>query len=87
MLYVCIILETAHHRTTFGIFCNLTQRTIPEENSCKMFHISSPIVLFSYGKVKDIFGDKDQISSGEESKGVWGEKPKMRWVFLQNSHY
>ena len=23
-LYVCIILETAHHRTTFGMFCNIT---------------------------------------------------------------
>ena len=39
-------LKTAHHRTTFGIFCNFTQNTTPEENSCKMFHISSPIVLF-----------------------------------------
>ena len=45
--------KTAHHRTTFGIFCNFTQKTIPEENSCKMFHISSQIVLFTYGKVKD----------------------------------
>ena len=26
LLYVCIILETAHHRTTFGIFCNITHR-------------------------------------------------------------
>ena len=34
-----------------------------------MFHISSMIVLFSYGKVKDIlFGDKDQISSGEDKR-------------------
>ena len=55
-LYIYIILETAHHRTTFRIFCNITQKTTPEENSCKMFHISSPIVLFSYGKVKDISG-------------------------------
>ena len=55
-LYVCIILETAHHRTTFGIFCNFTQKTVPEDNSWKMLHISSMIVLFSYGKVKDILG-------------------------------
>ena len=47
-------LETAHLRTTFRIFCNFTQKTLPEENSCKMFHISSPIVLFSYGKVNDV---------------------------------
>ena len=67
-LYVCIILETAHHRTAFRIFCNFTQKTIPEENSCKMFHIFSPIVLFSYGKVKDVFLDKDQISSGEDKR-------------------
>ena len=44
----------AHHRTTFGIFCNITQNNTPEENSQKMFHISSPFVLFSYGKVKDL---------------------------------
>ena len=64
-LYVCIILETVHHRTTFGIFCNITRNTTPEENSHKMFHIFSPFVLFSYGKVKDIFWDIDQISYGE----------------------
>ena len=39
--------------TTFGIFCNITQNTTPKENSHKMFHISSPIVHFSSGKVKD----------------------------------
>ena len=54
-LYVCIILEIAHHRTTFRIFCNITQNTTPEENCQKVLHISSAIVLFSYGKVKDIF--------------------------------
>ena len=65
-LYVCIILETTHHMTTFGIFCNITQKITPQENSHKMFHISSLIVLFSYGNVKDVFwGDKDQISSGD----------------------
>ena len=31
-LYVCIILETAYHRTNFRIFCNFTQPTIPEKN-------------------------------------------------------
>ena len=34
----------------------------------KMFHTSPPILLFSYGRVKDFLGDKDQISSGE---GNW----------------
>ena len=56
-LYVCIILETAHHRATFRIFCNITQKTTPEDNSHKMFHISSPIVLFSYGKAKIVLGE------------------------------
>ena len=55
-LYICIILESAHHRTTFGIFGNITQNATPEENSQKMFSISLPIVLFTYGKVKDILG-------------------------------
>ena len=49
-LYVCIILGTTHHRTTFGIFGNITQKTTLEENSCKMFPISSVIVLFLMGR-------------------------------------
>ena len=64
-LYVCIILETALHRTTLGIFCNITQNTTTEENSQKMFHISSPIVLFLMGRSRTFLGYKDQISSGE----------------------
>ena len=67
-LHVCIILETIHHGPTFRIFCYITQKTIPEENSCKMFHIFSLIVLFSYGKVKDIFG--------KGSNFIWGGKRK-----------
>ena len=54
-LHVCIILETAHHRTTFRIFCNFTQKTTSEENSKKMFNTSLPNVFFLYGKVKDVF--------------------------------
>ena len=91
-LYVCIILETADHRTTFGIFCNITQKTTPKENSQKMFHFSSPNILFSYGKLKDLFLDKDKFSSGRAKgrgkRGVWGKRAKMRCgFFLQNSHY
>ena len=67
-LYVYIIFETAHYRTTFRIFCNITHNTTHEANSHKMFYISSLIILFSYGKVKDLFLDKDQISSGESKK-------------------
>ena len=76
-LYVCIIFETACHRTTFKIFCNITQNTTSEENNQKMSHISSPIVLFSYGKVKDVLWDKDQISSGvgkRKGKRRYGER-------------
>ena len=53
-LYVCINLETAHHRSTLRIFY-ITQNTTLEGNSQNLFHISSLIVLFSQEKVKDIF--------------------------------
>ena len=54
-IYVCIILVAAHRKTILVTFCNIIQKTT-EENTHKMFHISPLIVLFSYGKVKDIFG-------------------------------
>ena len=63
-LYVCIILETTHHRTTSRIFCNITQKTTTEENSHKMIHISSLIVPFLIGGLRIIF-DMDQVSSRE----------------------
>ena len=77
-LYVYINLEIAHHRT-FRIVCNITQNNTSEENSQKMFHISSLTVLHSYGKVKDALGDKDKILSGEnkrKSKRGMGGSPK-----------
>ena len=55
-LYVCIILENAHYRTTFGIFYSITQNTTPEENSQKMFHILSLIVFFLMGWSRMFFG-------------------------------
>ena len=52
-----------------------------------MFYNSSPIVLFSYGKVKDFFRDKDKISSAEGNRkgvrGDMGEKPKMKVIFAK----
>ena len=62
-LYVWIILEIAHHRTTLEYFAILL----------KILHLKKIARIFlhhlycsSYGKVKDIFlEDKDQISSGE----------------------
>ena len=93
-LYICIILETAHHRTTFGIFCNFTQKTIPEKkNNQKMFHISSLIVLFSYGKVKDIFLEirikfHPRRTKGRDRGGMGGEaQNNVCVVFLSNAHY
>ena len=74
--YVCIILETAHHRTTFGIFCNFTQKTIPEENSCKVSHISSLIVPFLMGKSRTFFGDRIKFHLGR-TKGR-GKRRGMR---------
>ena len=76
--------------TTFGIFYNITQITTPEENSWKMFHISSPIVLFSYGKVKVFLGGKgSNFIWGGQKEGVRGDIGRStKWgLFLQNSHY
>ena len=47
------------------------------------------IVLFSYVKVKDIFGGIRTLQWGGQKEGVtggMGEKPKMRVIFT-NSHY
>ena len=85
-LYVYIILETAQYRTTFRIFCNITQKTTPEEYSHKMFHISSLIVLFPYGKVKDIFGEtriKFHLGTAKEVlRGGMEEEGQNEWVFF-----
>ena len=84
-LYVCITSETSHHRTTFRIFCNITQKITPDENSHKMFHISSPIVLFSYGKVKDVFLGGIRIkfhlvrTKGRDNQGYGCRSPKWGW--------
>ena len=88
-LYLCIILETAHHRDTFGIFCNITQKTTPEENSCKMFHISSLIVLFLM-KGQQHFCLEIRIkfhlgrAKGMGKRGGLGEKPKIRVIFAKS---
>ena len=53
-----------------------------------MFHISSPIVLFSYGKVKDIFGGiRIKFLSGEGKGKEWdgcmrGRSPKWGVVYF-----
>ena len=57
--------------SSWGYFWNIFQhytKTTPEENSHKMFHISSPIVLFIWEGQGHFWGDKDQISSGDGKK-------------------
>ena len=82
-LYVCIILETAHHKTTLGIFCNITQKTTPEENSHKMLHISS-LLYFLLWKGQGCFWDKDQISLLSEIQTL-SHKLMVRQTF--NHHH
>ena len=78
-LYVCITLETTHHRTTFQIFCNFIQKTIPEENSCKMFHISSLIAFFFLLEGQGCFFGGKRIklhqgrTKGKAKRGFGGE--------------
>ena len=51
-----------------------------------MLYISSPIIPFSYGKVKDFFRGKDQIYMGWQKEGVrgaMGQKTKMRAIFTK----
>ena len=85
-LYVCIISETAHHRTTFGKFCNSTQKTIPEENICKMFHIFFTNCTFFLWEGQGCFLEiriKFHLERAKEGiRGGYGEKPKMRGFFF-----
>ena len=65
--------KTVHHRTTFRIFCNFTQKTIPEENSCKMFYISSPIVPFHMGRSRTLLEIRIKFHLGRiEGRGKRG---------------
>ena len=64
-LYRCIILETAHHRATFGIFCNITQNAMPEEIAGKCSIFLHQLYFFLLGRSRTFWGDKDQISYEE----------------------
>ena len=71
-LYLCIILEMAHHRTTFGIFCNITQNTTPGKYLQKVPYFLTNCT-FSYGKVKEIFlGIKIKFHLGRAKE--WGKR-------------
>ena len=68
-LYVCIILETAHHRTNFGIFCNITQNTIPEENNHK---IITNYTFFLWEGQVHFEGQGSNFIFGGQKEGVRG---------------
>ena len=67
-------------------FATLLQCTTPDENSQKMFHISSCIVLFLKGWSRTLFGDKDQISYGRATgrgKSVVGGEAQNEGYFCK----
>ena len=68
-------------------FCNITQKATSEGYAHKIFHISPLIVLFSYGKVKDIWELMINFhlgkAKGRSKRGVWSERPKMRVIFAK----
>ena len=97
-LYICIILETAYHRTTFGIFCNITKNATPEENSWKMFHTSSPIVIFFLWEGSRMcWGIRIKFHLGrakgrDKRVGMWGEAQKDGYfckipIIKQNTNF
>ena len=49
-LHVCIILETAHQRTTFGMFCKITQKTTLEEIATKCSIFLHQLYFFLMGR-------------------------------------
>ena len=86
-LYVCIILETAHHRTTFRLFSSITQNTTTEENSHKNIPYFFTNCTFLY-EFKDIlegiwitFHWKGAKERGK--RPVLRNKPKMRVSFAK----
>ena len=59
------------------MFCNITQKTTPEENIDRMFHISRLIVpFFLWEGQKHFSRDKYQITFEEGKKWVTGEYKK-----------
>ena len=85
-LYVCIILETAHHRTTYRIFATLLIKPHLKKIAAKCSKFLQQLYFFLTGRSR-IFFDKDQISSGgvkgsckrgyggEDQNGVFAKFP------------
>ena len=73
-------------------FATLLKRLHLKKIASKMFHISSPSVLVLMGRSRMFFLEiriKFHLgrAQGRSKRGYRGEKPKMKVVFLQNSHY
>ena len=84
---ICIILVTAHYKTTLVTFYNITKKTTPEENTQNVPYFSIDCTFFLWECLGHFWGDKDKLSSGR-AKGrgkrrVWGERPKMRFIFAK----
>ena len=83
-LYICNILETTHHRTTFGIFCNITQNTTHKENSQKMFHTSSLIVIFLMGRSRTFLEIRIKFHLGRtKGRGNMGRETQNEVFFAK----
>ena len=89
-LYVCIILETPHHRTTSWIFCNITHKTTPEENSTKCSIFLHWLYFFLWEGQGIFLEIRTKFHLGrEKGRGKWeygGKSPKWG-VYLQDSHH
>ena len=66
-LYICSILETAHDRTTFGIFCTLLKILYLKKMARKCSLFLHQLYFFLRDN-QGLFWDKDQISSGEDKR-------------------
>ena len=80
-----IILETAHHRTTFGICCNITQNTTPEENSQKMFIFLHQLYFYLMGRSRIFLEVRIKFplrrTKGRGKRGYGGETQNEAYVW------
>ena len=76
-LYVCIILETTQHRATFGIFCNVTQKSTPGENPQNVPYFFIDCTFFLWEGQGHFFGIRIKFhlgrANGRGKKGYGGE--------------
>ena len=77
-LYVCIILETAHHRTTFGIFATSLNILHLMKIATKYSIFLHQLYFFLMGRSRTLFGGIGikfhlGIAKGRGKRRVWGE--------------